>query len=444
VKKPVLGFAAPPPESPAKVNARRPAFGEGTSLALSVIAFFFVMTSYYVLRPLRDQLVGATGSSSLPWFYGVVLVVMLALTPVFGWLVARFPRKRVVAVSYLSFVVCLVAFIPAFVAQDRIGAKNLGVVFFVWVSVFNLFVVSLFWSYMADIYRSMRARLVFPFIAFGGMGGALLGPLVTRLLVQRIGVPAMLVVSAVGLLMALGALLSLSPRRDGEHAGAATESPVGGSILGGAKAAFAQPFLRYMAVLMLLSDGIGTLAYALVADYAKAHFVDNAARTAFYADMDLWVNGIGAALQLTLTPLILRGAGAVWAMVLPSLANFILLAVLAWLGPVEFGLAGHAVPLIAVVMVGSRAMTYGMTKPASDSLYTRVPREARYKGKNFIETAVWRFGDLLVTTTLTAARSAGIGIATIGIVCAGLAALATEIARRAATAPDLLPEQRDP
>ncbi|WP_342777380.1 translocase [Luteibacter pinisoli] len=423
------------------MNARRPAMGEGLTLALSVIAFFFVMTSYYVLRPVRDQLVGAAGSSSLPGFYAIVFGVMLGLTPVFGWLVARFPRKRLIGVSYLFFIACLVGFVPAFVAQDRIGAVALGTVFFVWVSVFNLFVVSLFWSFMADIYQSRQARLVFPFIAFGGMGGALLGPLVTRLLVQRVGVPSMLVISAVGLLLALGALLALSAR-PGDNAASSGE-PVGGSILEGAKSAFSQPFLRYMTVLMLLSDGIATLAYALVADYAKLHFLDNAARTAFYADLDLWVNGIGAALQLTLTPLILRGLGAVWAMVLPTLANFVLLALLAYFGPVDFSLVGHAVPLIALVMIGSRSMTYGMTKPASDSLYTRIPREARYKGKNFIETAVWRFGDLVVTTSLSAAKGAGVGIATIGLVCAGLAAVATEVARRAATSPDLLPEQRD-
>ncbi|MGA7437174.1 MAG: MFS transporter [Luteibacter sp.] len=421
------------------MNPRRSPRNEGATLALSIIAFFFVMTSYYVLRPLRDQLVGAVGSASLPWFYAVVLVVMLALTPVFGWLVARFPRKRMVGTSYLAFVVCLVAFVPAFVAQDRIGAKTLGIVFFVWVSVFNLFVVSLFWSVMADIYRSRQARLAFPFIAFGGMGGALVGPLITRLLVERIGVPAMLVISAIALLAALAALLAMSSQ-PGEE-GAASEAPVGGSILEGAKSAFAQPFLRYMTLLMLLSDGIGTLAYALVADYAKVHFLDNAVRTAFYANLDLWVNGMGAVLQLTLTPLILRGLGAVWAMVVPTLVNFILLGALAYFGPVDFGVFGYTMPLIALVMVGSRGITYGMTKPASDSLYTRMPREARYKGKNFIETAVWRFGDLLVTTSLTAARSAGVGIATIGLVCAGLAAVATEVARRAATSPDLLPEQ---
>jgi AAA family ATP:ADP antiporter len=163
----MLGFPPPPPDTPAIVNAAtHAARSKGKTLALSVVAFFLVMTSYYVLRPLRDQLVGAAGSSSLPMFYAIVFVAMLALTPVFGWLVSRFPRKRVLTLSYLLFVTCLIAFVPAFVAQDRIGAVNLGRVFFVWVSIFNLFVVSLFWSLMADVYRSVQARLVFPSAAW--------------------------------------------------------------------------------------------------------------------------------------------------------------------------------------------------------------------------------------------------------------------------------------
>lgn len=408
---------------------------------LSVVAFFLILTSYYVLRPVRDQLVGAVGSSSLPLFYAIVFVVMLALTPVFGWLVSRFPRRRVLLGSYLFFVACLVAFVPAFVAQDRIGAEILGRVFFVWLSVFNLFVVSLFWSFMADVYPSRQARLVFPFIAFGGMAGALAGPLLTRLVVLRLGVPAMLVVSAVMLLVALGALLAVSTREEGGDSGDAP--PLGGSIVEGAKAAVSQPFLRYMTLLMLLSDGIATMAYALMADYTKAHFVDNAARTAFYADLDLWINGLGALLQLTLTPLLMRGLGTVWALVVPSVVNFILLAWLTTHGPSDALLFGFAVPLIAIVQVGTRGFTYGMAKPAADALYTRIPRELRYKGKNFIETTVWRLGDLLVTGGLQGLHAIGVGIAGIGAICAALAGVAMEVARRAATSRDLAPESSD-
>ncbi len=198
-----------------------------------------------------------------------------------------------------------------------------------------------------------------------------------------------------------------------------------------------------MTVLMLLSDGIATLAYALMSDYTKAHFADNAARTAFYADLDLWINGFGALLQLTLTPLLMRGVGTVWALVLPSIVNVAVLVLLTVHGPSEIALLGFAVPVIAIVQVATRGMTYGMTKPASDALYTRMPRVDRYKGKNFIETAVWRFGDLLVTGGLNGLRAAGVGIAGIGLIGASLAAVATFVARRAATSPDLEPEQGD-
>ncbi|GAA0906327.1 MFS transporter [Rothia nasimurium] len=424
------------------VNARRhAALGDGITLALSVIAFFFVMTSYYVIRPVRDQLIGAAGSSSLPVFYAILFVVMLALTPVFGWLVSRFPRRRVLGGSYVFFAVCLVAFMPAFSAQDRIGAVNLGRVFFVWVSVFNLFVVSLFWSVMADVYRSMQARLVFPFIAFGGMAGALVGPLATSLLVAKIGVPPLLLGSAFTLLLALGLLLAVSSKATAnDHSGGA---PIGGSILDGVKAVIARPFLRNMTLLMLLSDGVGTVAYALMADYTKTHYIDIAGRTAFYARLDLAINLFGALLQLTITPMLLRGLGAVWAMVLPSVVNFLLLVALAIHGPVDVALFGWAVSLVTIVQIGTRGMTYGMTKPASDALYTRIPRDDRYKGKNFVETTVWRLGDLLVTTGLTALRGMGATVATLGLICAGLAGVAAFVAKRAATSPDLLPENDD-
>ena len=160
---------------------------ERRAAALSAAAFFFVLTSYYIMRPVRDQLSGPVGSSQLPLFYLGTFVAMVVLTPVFGAMVARFPRRRLLGWSYCFFIACLIAFVPAFLAQERIGARELGVVFFVWVSVFNLFVVSLFWSFMADIFDSAQARRTFPLIALGGMAGAVFGPMVTSLLVGLLG-----------------------------------------------------------------------------------------------------------------------------------------------------------------------------------------------------------------------------------------------------------------
>ncbi len=426
----------------ALLSLHRPAPEEQAAAPiLSALAFFFVMTSYYIIRPVRDQLSGAVGSSSLPLFYGAVFLVMVLITPVFGTLVARFRRRQLLGWSYSFFILCLLAFVPAFMAQERIGARELGVVFFVWVSVFNLFVVSLFWSVMADIFSSGQARRVFSLIALAGMGGAVFGPLVTKLLVQVIGVAPLLVVSALALSVSLALLLRLSASH-GAQAGGHGEEAIGGSLWAGVKELWTRPFLRYMALLMLFGDGIGTLAYALVADYAKVNFADAVARTAFYNDLDLATNALGALLQLSLTRWLLIRHGAGWGLLLPALVNVSLLGAIALLGDGSVAWLGYSVPLLAVMLVITRGFAYGMTKPAVDALYTRVPRETRYKGKNFVETAVWRFGDLVVTSAVSGLRVLGWGVGGVALAGTGVAALAVVVARRAGWSPDLAPDEQ--
>jgi AAA family ATP:ADP antiporter len=356
-------------------------------------------------------------------------------------LVARVPRRRLVGWSYSFFILCLLVFVPAFLAQDRIGARALGVVFFVWVSVFNLFVVSLFWSFMADIFSSGEARKAFSLIALGGMAGAIFGPLVTKFLVQLIGVAPLLLVSALALSAAMVLLLRLSTQHDRQPGSRGGEA-IGGSLWAGVKELWSRPFLRYMALLMLFGDGIGTLAYALVADYAKAHFTGEVARTQFYNDLDLATNLLGAVLQLSVTRWLLVRHGAGWGLVVPSLVNVALLvAVVAVGASSSLILFGASVPLLALMMIVTRGFAYGMTKPATDALYTRVPRETRYKGKNFVETAVWRFGDVVVTSAVSGLRMLGWSVGGMALIGAGVATLATVVARRAGWSPDLLPDE---
>lgn len=404
---------------------------------VSALAFFFLLTSYYIIRPVRDQLGGAVGSAQLPLFYAATFVAMVLLTPVFGALVAGFPRRRLLIWNYSFFIACMLAFIPAFLAQDRIGARALGVVFFIWTSVYNLFVVSLFWSFMADVFDSRRAREVFPLIALGGMAGAVFGPSLTSLLVGWIGVASLLLVSAAMLVVSLLLLLRIAVQRAD---GGAAERPIGGSLWAGVRELWSRPFLRWMAILMLLGDGVGTLAYALVADYAKAHLASAAVRTAFYAHIDLAANLLGALLQLTLSRWLLVHRGVLWAMVLPQLVNLGLLVMVALGGHAQLSVLGYGVPLLALMMAGTRGFMYGMTKPASDALYTRVPRETRYKGKNFVDTTVWRFGDVVVTTGISGMIKLGIGASAIALIGVGASSLAAWIARKAATSPDLAPE----
>jgi len=272
------------------------------------------------------------------------------------------------------------------------------------------------------------------------MAGAIFGPLLTKLLVQLIGVALLLVVSAIALGLALVLLLRLSAQHD-RQPGSHGDEVIGGSLWAGIRELWSCPFLRYMALLMLFGDGIGTLAYALMADYAKAHFVGNVARTAFYNDLDLATNVLGAVLQLSLTPWLLIRRGAGWGLVLPALVNVVLLTGVVLLGAGNVVLLGYSVSLLAVMLVITRGFAYGMTKPAVDALYTRVPRETRYKGKNFVETAVWRFGDVLVTSAVNGLHMLGLGVGGLALLGTGVAALAAIVARRAGWSPDLAPDE---
>ena len=251
------------------------------AVALSFVFFFCVLAAYYVMRPVREQLSAAVGSTQLPWFYAATFVATLALTPVFAALVSRWPRPVVVPLVYGFFIACLLGFVPLFTVHGLLSPRALGIVFFVWVSVFNLFVVSVFWSFMADIWDQQQARRLFPIIALGGTAGAIAGPLITRGLVEVIGVAPLLMVSAALRGMAIVCVIWLGrwSRVHGARREARHEAAVGGGMFDGLKQVFADPFMRSMALLMVLGDCIGTINYALVTDYSGAVFHDAVART---------------------------------------------------------------------------------------------------------------------------------------------------------------------
>ena len=373
---------------------------EWFAVVVSFAYFFCVLAAYYVIRPVRDQLSAAVGSTALPIFYAATFVATLALAPLFGALVARFPRRRFVPIVYLFFIAGMVAFIPLFNAQQSIDARLLGSAFFVYGSVFNLFVVSVFWSFMADLFDAEQARRLFPVIALGGAVGAIAGPALTRTLVFVVGVPGLLVVSASLLSLSIGCIVALS-RWSRRHPVAGHESReqriIGGSFLAGAIETLKSPLMRRIAVLMLLGDAVGTLIYALLADYSGATYATREARTNFAASIDLYANVLQALLQVTVTRGLMVRFGPAPPLALDGAVKALMLA----------GLAVFAGPWIAVVAVVTRASAYGVFKPAFDSLYTQVDAETRYKTKNFIDTAVWRFGDVAVTSSFNGLRALG-------------------------------------
>jgi AAA family ATP:ADP antiporter len=426
----MLGFAArQEPRVPKRPAIQR---HEWFAVAVAFAYFFCVLAAYYVIRPVRDQLSAAVGSTALPLFYAATFVAALALTPLFGALVARFPRRRFVPIVYLFFIAGMLAFVPLFRLQDAIGARLLGSVFFVWVSVFNLFVVAVFWSFMADLFDAEQAHRLFPVIALGGTLGAIAGPALTRALNAWVGVSGLLVLSSLllgGALACIAALSRWSRRHPVGGDERRDERIIGGGILAGAIETLKSPLMRRLALLMLLGDAVGTVIYALLADYSGATYATRAARIDFSANVDFFANLLQVVLQLGVTRTLMVRFGPAPALALDGLLKALMLA----------GLALFAAPWIAAVAVVTRASAYGVFKPAADTLYTRVDAETRYKTKNFIDTAVWRFGDLAVTSSFNLLR--GIGVALPGFAALTMLAAASSgwIGWRAAHSKALAP-----
>ena len=375
---------------------------EWPALVLAFAYFFFVLAAYYVLRPVREQLAAASGSQVLLSFYTATFITTLVLTPIYGWLVARFPRKRFVPLVYVFFILNLLAFIPAFQAQDVIGARVLGQVFFVWMSVFNLFVVAVFWSFVADIFSAHQAYRLFGIVALGGTLGAITGPLLTNGLVHVIGVAPQIGVSAALLAGAVGCIFGLvawSRRHPVADDATRNEAIIGGGFWTGAKLVAKSTLLRRRAILMVLGDSVGGVLYNLQTDIGHRYSQDVAARTDFFASVDAATNILMALTQIFITRIALTRYGPATSVAGTELVKLLTLVTLALVGQPA---------AVAAALVVTRAGSYGINNPAIDSLFTRVDRETRYKAKGFIDTAIWRFGDVVVVATIQILREFGV------------------------------------
>lgn len=398
------------PPTAGRFDHLRGALREFPPLLWSFLYFFFLLTGYYVLRPVRDAM-GASGDVQAVFPAGLVdwaaargvalgdltlqvlftgtFLVMLLLQPAYGALVSRFPRRVFLPVLYLLFIACLLGFYVLFGRE----VPGRGAVFFIWVAVFNLFAVSVFWSFMADIYSDTEARRLYGFIAAGGTIGGFTGPLITRVLVNQVGVANLLLVSAALLALAVVCILRLgrwARLRELERGREGNEQAMGGSMLAGLRLLRDQPLLRAMAVIMFFGVGVGTLLYNEQAAIARAFYPGDEARTAYYANIDLAINLVTILVQVFLTRTLLVRFGVAPVLLIPAVAILLGFAALT---------ASPLPLLVAVVQVATRAGEFSLAKPARETIYTRVDREIRYKGKAVIDTAVYRGGDLFFVWT---------------------------------------------
>jgi AAA family ATP:ADP antiporter len=358
---------------------------EWPALVWSFVYFFSLLAGYFVLRPLRDALGTA---HRIEWLFSGTFVVMLLLVPVYGALVSRLPRRRFLPIVYGFFIACLLVFHVQL--QVETGASLRSAAFFVWVAVFNLFAVSVFWSFMSDIFSTGQAKRFYGAIGAGGTSGAMVGSLLTINLVEHLGVPNMLLVSAALIGIALVAILRLVPwaraqeQRLGWQAG---EDAIGGSVFGGARLILGSRFLQSACLMMFLGVAVGTWLYNMQQGYARVAIPDAADRAQFFSRLDLAINFIVIIVQLTLTRFLLVRYG-----VGPMLLVPVILVSMGFLA-----LAANPIPaLLAAVQIGTRAGHFALQQPARESLFTRVDRESRYKSKNFIDTVIYRGGDVSI------------------------------------------------
>lgn len=364
--------------------------GEGRALLWAAAYFFFLLLSFYLLRPMREAMGIARGADKLPWLMTGTMLAMFALHPLYAMIVSRMPRRRFIPLVSHFFAANMLMFFAAFSLLPEHGGANLGYAFYIWLSVFNLFVVSVFWGLMADVFNEDQGKRLFGMISIGGTLGAIVGAAVTQNLSQgSFGIkfePAhLLLLAVVCLQLSVFCMIRLANRFGLAKTGAGPKEP-GPDFREGLRLIRHSRYLQLICLYIVLFTITSTFLYLTQGEIVARSFSGTAERTAAFATIDVWGNAITLAVQLFVTSRLLRGLGVPGVLlILPvlTLAGFAALA--AW--PVFLTLA--------IVQVLRRGLHYAVDRPAREILYIPLGPEEKYKSKTFIDTVVYRAGDFI-------------------------------------------------
>jgi AAA family ATP:ADP antiporter len=387
---------------------------------------------------LRDALGLEGGVDRLQWLFTATFVVMLLMVPVFGALASRLPAKRFVPLIYRAIAVSMLVF--GLLIGNRVAPVTVGQVFFVWISLYNLFIVSIFWSVLVDRFSSEQGRRLFGCIAAGGTLGTFIGPLLAATMATRLGPLALTLAAALLLELAVRCYRGLLSRtRSQAGTRVLDERRLGGSMLAGITLILRSPYLLGLVAFMLLHTSAATLLYFEQGRIVAGSYADVGSRTQFFAMVDLLVSALTLICQLLLTAPLIRLLGIGGALLVMPLATVLAFGVMA-LAPVPAS--------VALAQGLRRAVEFGIVRPAREVLWTVVSREEKYKAKNVIETLVYRGGDAAsgwLSTGLTAV-GAGFGLVAVVVVpFAGLwGGLCLWLARRQARMAGPVPQAPDP
>jgi AAA family ATP:ADP antiporter len=386
---------------------------EARTVRLAFVAFFLLTSALAVLRPVREAWGIERGVDKLPWMITLTFALTVLIVPLYSRLVARASRRRIVplvlhavAGSLLLFHLALRFDLPRYAA---------GLAFFAWYSTLNLIIVGVFWSLMADLFRSQQARRLFGYISGGGSLGFLVGPLLAGQLVDELGMANLLLVSVVLLECTVVCVhrLQRGVAPAAPAGGALPPDRLGGSIWAGFTAVARQPYLRVLAAQMLLTTSAATVLYQIQAEIVSHAASGTEQRISIFANIDVWTNAVSLLAQLLITgPLLMRwGAGLPLRVASGALAASLLLLA-RW----------PLLPVLTAVQALRRASHYALERPALNLLFTVVGREEKYKAKGFTDTVVYRGGDAGASHVFNLLAGAGLGLPALSLAFLPLAA----------------------
>jgi AAA family ATP:ADP antiporter len=376
---------------------------------------FFIMFSYYILRAVRDE-ISSADRGNLQILWSAVFVVMLLAVPAYSWLASKFSRGVFVPLANRFFIGCLLLFWVCLIFLPVEARPWIDRAFYVWTSVFALFVVTVFWGFMSDCFDNNQGKRLFSFIAVGSSFGGMAGSAVTAVLAESVPVFSLLLLACIPLEIASRCASALHRLfRTGQvHIEGEAERVISGNALSGMKAVFASRYLMGIALFIALMTFVSTMLYFQQASLVADAFANRGERTAFYAKVDFVVSTLTIIFQLYLTARIIKwlGVGLTLAAVPAAMAlSFVALGMYPTLA------------VLVVVQVIYRAGRYGLTKPAREILWTVLGREAKYKSKPFLDAAVYRGGDLLSGWIYTGLAALGLSIGAIALTAAPVAAI---------------------
>jgi AAA family ATP:ADP antiporter len=394
--------------------------GEGAAVAASFLLFFFVLGSYFAVRPVRETIATLLGRERVAdlWLYTALFAI--AIVPLYGWLVARVRRSLLLPWIY-GLVAVILAVIGSYISVDESNLA-VGTFFYVWISVLNLMLVSVFWSFLLEMFSSEQVRRLFGFIAAGGTLGALVGPLTTRLIVDDVGNAGVLYLGTAGFVGAIVCqrlLIGIWNRRQEDAVGAAggadgrADRGLGGNPFAGISLVLKSPYLLGIAVFVTLLSAVNTFLYFEQLRIVSETFTDTTRRTEVFANIDFVVQSLTILSQLFLTGRIASklGVRALLTVVpIAMVAAFFMLAM--------FNVFG----VIAAALILRRWGEYSFIRPGREMLFSTLDTETKYKAKNFIDVPVYRAADYVGAQAKTALDAVGATPAGAALVGAGLAA----------------------